>query len=258
MKIDVVIDNVAHELDVAEHWDMLDGDQWRGALLLLSKSWAKGVMGKYRAALALLCADRKTARVLLDKMPDDLVLGLMEAIEWLNTPPIQFKSKMRWYGIWKGPQDDLQNLTMEQLGFVQQYVAAVKGAEDERVLRGHLRMLMACVFTLFGLRFRAKWVPLYSWLLRLVPMNTLLLNMTNVHAMLMGLRERYEWVYDEDAETDDGMPQHGFRSLLNALAGNKFGDYYEVKRARLHDVMVHMDVNAYEVHKMKQNAKKES
>lgn len=256
MTIELTIDGVCHEWELADHWDELTDKQWRWALMLLSKSWSSRMLRDYRKALCVLCNGDKAMLELLNGLDEGWILGMVESITWLNEPPVQFKSKVKWYMGWKGPADDLRNLNMEQLGFVQQFVALAKAADKDEDMLRWLRYLMATVYTPMGLPYRSWMVPVYAWMMRVVPTKVLLWNMTNVHAMLCGLREHYEWVYDEDNETDENRPQHGFRALLTSLAGTKFGDFYQVKKAKLHDVMVHMDLNAYETHKMMKQSNK--
>lgn len=93
----------------------------------------------------------------------------------------------------------------------------------------------------------------YLFFSKIVSNKTLALNLYNVWGMVQALKDRYPWVYDY---TDDQEgPDHGFRSLLESLAGEKFGDYYQVQKAMLHDVMVHMDHNAHRVQKAKKDNK---
>lgn len=256
MTIELTIDDVHHKWTMADHWDELTDEQWRWARSLMARSWSKRLLKHYRKALCVLCDGGGDMMRVLEGLDDAWVLGVVEGIEWLNEPPVQFKSKMRWWMGWKGPEHDLQNLNLQQLGFVQQFVAAAQSAENDKDLMRALRYLMATVYTPLGVGYWTRMVPVYAALMRCVPTKVLVWNMTNVHAMLLGLRDRYEWVYDEDNEEDSVRPNHGFRALLTSLAGTKFGDFYEVQKAKLHDVMVYMDLNAYEVSKMMKENKK--
>ncbi len=252
--VEVNINGVEHVITFPGQWEGITNKQWRAALIIYSDDWSGGMEHMMHRALAELSMDEKVTKELLKQLELDEVCAIAEQLEWTQDVPRHRRSLLKRWGLFWGPNDFMMNCTVEQLGFVQQALAAIKNETntDAVAVRKSLRMLMAISFRLFGLPFNNRLIKMNYWLMRCVPTSVLLLNVANVYAMLMELRETYEWAYDT-TESEEGAPDHGYRALIEALSGEKFGTFYQVKKAKLHDVMVHLDLNAYRVAKQASN-----
>jgi len=257
MEVDVIYTELSGEsyftLVFPDDWSGLSVKQWRAAINIKILFEADGKRyKKLHRWMYDLCGDKKVLGVPLDNLT-----GIVETIEWIGEMPSHAESYMSGNILMRGPGKFMNEFTMQQFGLAQQCMVQFgKDGLSEKERIKHLRSLMAVCWMPRFLSFSARMVDVYMPLMRLVPEMMLVMNMYNVWGMVQELKNSYEWVYDESE--DSSGPDHAFRSLIESLAGGKFGDYYQVQKAKLHDVMVHMDHNAYRVMEMNKAAKKET
>jgi hypothetical protein len=240
-------------MEVPDGWQGLTHKQWVAAIELKVVLSENSYLTNERKVRGYVCAlsgaqHKKTLR----KLGLLQLLAIAEAMEWLQTMPQHTTSYMRHMGLLRGPKDNMVDVVLMQLGLIQQFMKMVRPGDTVKSRKAMIG-LIAVTHRPFFLPFNKHLCDVYVWLYRCLPNRVLVLNMYSTWGMLDSLRQRYEWVYSDD--TDNDGPDHGFRALLENLAGDKFGDYYKVQRALLHDVMVHMDLNGWRTHKM-QNTNK--
>jgi hypothetical protein len=256
MQIDITINSSTHSFALPDGWEGLTKQQWVAAIYLKVITNERGNTAsarKVRRYIGTLCHNKhKGALKALGILE---LMGIVEAMEWLHEMPSHTTSYMRSCMLLKGPADNMINVVLMQLGLMQQFMKMVRvvGDANGKECRKAMVGLMAVTHRPYLLPWNNRMCDVYMWLYKWLPTKVLVLNMYNTWGMMDKLRQRYEWVYNDD-EASDG-PDHGFRALLENLAGDKFGDYYQTQKAKLHDVMVHMDLNGWRQHKINNPSK---
>lgn len=259
MNIEIIISKGTKKhramVQVPDGWRDLTPVLWRSAIALKVSHDGGYYDGRmYKQWFKSLIVDAQpSALSVVDMLEEDYLAGIVEQIEWIREIPEHDRSYFSSRLFLHGPQSSLSDFNMKQFGLAQQFIYMFgKPEQTDKQRVKHLRSLMAVTWRLSFIPWKSWMCDVYNRMMPIVPRRYLERNLFNVWGMIQTLPNKYEWVYDSRGDSEG--PDHGFRSLLESLAGEKFGDYYQVQKAMLHDVMVHLDHNAHRVSKMKENS----
>lgn len=240
------------ELEFPSDWRDLDSAQWHSIMDLLEGSECSvPVREKLMRKCLLLVADTNDKGLLEDVLEEmDLaqLVSVFDGMEILKSPIILEKNHMPYIGILRGPKDQLLGMRWKEFGLFQEQIEvwgeAIQADNNADEVKAMCSVL-AIVYRLPLLSFSSRMADVY---LKLWPLFVRKKTIRRMMRQMLGLMENLREIYPETYDIKEGGegPSLGFRGLSVSMAGNKFGDYYTLQRAYLHDVMTEMEQQAYQ------------
>lgn len=213
--------------------------------------------GDWRLLLSRLCGiPKKVFRAMLDFEVEAVLTPLCSSDPSVSPPgdekpptpffyevPFHGRNFVPWLGVLKGRKSKFVNLTCGELAMSDLYFQAYNSflADDQeadpKVQRKMLLGMLSSVYRLPGVPHREWMIPVWVFLLKLVPNRKLLCAYNNYWGMRQWMSGQYPRSYSGGGGGDD----HGWRGMFLDLAGEKFGTIEKIGRIKAHDVMTHIE-----------------
>lgn len=229
-------------VEIPDEWNDLTFKQWKYSLLLLIygeiyfNPWLNSFLKRKRFQWVFEYIDLAHFHEIAD------------GCDLLKNNQMHYKSMMKRVGLFRGPDDCLKNVVWKQFGLVTECLSAYSDAlkqDDNGQIRKYALIIFFTLYQPFFTSFKSERIEFYCKMFRwMLSDKTLKLAVNNVIGMLQHIEAIYPNAHDSAVESNDSIDL-GFRGLSVQLAGGKFGNYYELQSAKIHDVFAELERNAH-------------
>lgn len=186
------------------------------------------------------------------EVDEDNNVVMIPELHYLKEPYSNKHNLVRKVGWFRGPQDRLRNISLEQIGFADSFAAQY--AKDQTT--ENLNRLFGALYRLWFLPYHRKLIPLHEFLAKLVSTKTKKLAFLNYRGLMAANVAQYPTVYQGGGERD-GTERFAWEGTIQKLAKTgTFGSYYTAKNTKLPKALIHFEMNGLEIKKANKDLKK--
>ena len=185
----------------------------------------------YARALPVVCSLTKAQ---LSKLPDETIADLFEGLEWMAQPIVLTQSKARWAGLFTGPKDFLDNITMDEFGFADAYFTAYMASGE----RADLHRFIGQLYRPPLVPYTKGWLnDVWTWCARWYRPRRKRAMVANYLGLRANLVKRYPRVFRGGK---GGSSRHGWQGVIAGMAVN-LKDFEATARGNINNAMVLID-----------------
>lgn len=162
------------------------------------------------------------------------------------------KSLMQRVGIFRGPADQLKNMSLEQVAFTSTFADLFAEKADTK----SLNLFFAAAYRLPFFRFRKSMIKVNLFFAKFVSEETKRAALLNYRGMLEFTRQNYPHVYKKGGKSD-GTDRFAWEGTIQRLAKTGvFGSYREAKETKFPQAMILFEMNGIEVERINNERKR--
>lgn len=181
---------------------------------------------------------------------DDKVVFHPE-LQYLSKPYINKASVLKRVGLFRGPSDNLGNLTLEQVGFTSGFASKFADSQNPE----DLTLFFAALYRLPFFQFNRKMIGVNKFFARLVSPRLKRAALLNYRGLMEANRLNYKHVYQ--GGKSDGTERFAYEGTIQRLAKTGvFGSYNEAKRTLFPQAMILFEMNGIEIKRQKDEIKR--
>jgi len=178
---------------------------------------------------------------------DSLLYEMLDLLDFVKEPIRLKRSRMAKLFGWRGPNDRLRGMCLEQLGLAETAFRAFAKSKKE----SDLNLLVAILYRPFFIPWsnRFIWIELYQIMARLLPLyikRRMFLNFRGVHEQFMA-----DFPYVYKGKIKGTVSKHGWKATYLNLTETKFGNYRQTLKTEARMVMIYLDEQGKQVEENK-------
>lgn len=181
----------------------------------------------------------------------DEQIKFMPDLDYLSKPYNNEKSLLRRIGLFWGPTDRLSNMSLEQVGFADNFSNSYSSEQTGK----YLNLFFACAYQPFGLPFRPWLIDLYAFCARFARKDRKQTALRNYR----GIHEAYRTIHPSvfKGKKVSKTAKFGYAGTIRKLAKTGIhGNEAQCKRVKYPDAMLTFDLNNIEIEEHEEEIRK--